>query len=201
MKELVLIPKHIYEILSNSNQKSNNASGNTLPKEGEEWQTRILPPPLQNNIRLNEVKIPEKKTTSSNPFIYELLALKIKTGEISHARTLLKYFENSGVVSWNSQGDLYAPLNNYNIIDVIHDFIYKTHIYDTKKIDDYRYFISVTNIPPWLIKNNLLMNKIKSESASLSSLSATPSTPSTRKKKGSGLIKIVKDKRNKWISY
>ena len=193
----------------NSEEKSNNNKKrmeNRLPKEGEQWQTRILPPPLQNNVKLKQIKIPDKKDIS-NPSIHEVLNLKIKSNDISHARTLLRYFENSGIVTWNSHGDLYSPLNNYNIIDIIYDFIYKNPIYDNKKIEDYRYLISATNIPSWLIKNNTLMNKIKTESITLPA--GTPTLLSStrlKKKKGSGSKSLImKHKRSnntsKWICY
>ena len=209
-------------VASKSNNNNHNISPTQIPAikktnmkkspNGEQWKTRILPPPLQNSILLNEIKVPEKKTQnlSSTTSLYELLPLRIKkSSDLSRARVLLKHFEKNGNITWDSFGDIFSPINNYNIIDIINDLINKSDKIEKKRLDDYKHFISIANIPTWLIKNETILNAIKRDPPP----SPPPTLPHTslqgvipkftiHKKKGGGRqIKKIKLEKNKWMCY
>ena len=201
MKELYLVPKHIYEVMNNGNSIIKNTDGNNnstigedtemdhnqnkviTPKPGEKWRTRILPPPVQNKIRLNEIAVPEKNIKT--PPLYEHLNLRISNNEIGRARIILKHIEKSNKIFWDDYGDIYTPLNNYNIINIIYDFIYQVDIRDPKKLGDYRYIITITDIPLHMIKNKHILDFIR--------MNGRVNSPRKKKKKvGAGGVFLKK---------
>ena len=54
MKELFLVPKHLYEVMHANRSKIKNKD-----EKIKQWGTTLLPPPLQKKISLNSIKIPE----------------------------------------------------------------------------------------------------------------------------------------------
>ena len=169
MKELYLIPKHIYEIMqSGSNHGNDKPKNNRTPQKGEHWRTTLLPPPLQNKIHLNEVKIPDLYKSNNNKqhhksSLQDQLNLRFKPENLPHAKLILKYFERSPDTQWDDYGDLFTPINGYNIIDIIHDFIFKIDIKDPLKINNYRFLVSTTNMPLHYIRNNPLKKSLSND--------------------------------------
>ena len=209
MKVLYLIPKHHYEVMNNGSSHvkgnivdaddtimTNMRNEDKVPKSEEKWVTRMLPPPIQNTIALKAVKTPDK--IMKNPSLYDHLSLKVGTHEIGRARLILKHIEKSDKILWNDEGDIYVPINNYNIIDIIHDFIYQRDIKDPKKLDDYKYFITVANLPVHLIKNKHVLDFLTRDSGLMTSVKKSP-----KKKRGAGIFKKKKKVHmlSKWKVY
>ena len=208
MKELYLIPKHLYGITKPSStvkkvrddvkcgnvnncsikrakpgksklQKcitSKRISGDRkrrnrrIPKIGERWHT-IIPPPtpprpalkIQNMYSNSNNNIIRKKKI--NPNIYNRLNIKIGGKEMTRAKLILKHFENSEDVRWNEDGDLYSPINAYNIVDIIRDLVYKTANpkMSLQKLADVKYIVNVSSLPLHYINNTIFLNYMNGE--------------------------------------
>ena len=224
MKELYLIPKHLYDAMKigkektsitgpdgenddddDDNDDGDDDTGNRssvsnkhrkirLPKVGEQWRTRILPPQIQNQIKLKSIHPPEKN--SKNGSLYEQLNLEIGTGKIARARLILKHFENSNKLIWGEHGDLYSPLSNYNVINIIRDFIYQEDIGGSNKLEDYKYLVSITGLPKHLIENKALLRFLSADPTAYASVKKK-----SKKKTGAGLLKEKYYTLNKWKPY
>ena len=123
MKELYLIPKHVYDVMNSGrgNVKDNiDTNDNTLTfnkrkgdrslKPKEKWVTRMLPPPIQDRITLKTVNTPNDNNdgNSKNPSLFDHLSLRIGAHEISRAKLILKHLEKSNKVLWDDHGDIYS---------------------------------------------------------------------------------------------
>ena len=210
MKELYLIPKHIYDIMqtdkSQTDIKTKKKHNNRL---NERWGTTVLPPPLQNKVHLNPIKIPDTRKSNNRqhhykPTIYDQLNLRFKPENLHLANLILKYFEKSSSTLWDEYGDLFSPISGYNIIDIIHDFIFDTDIKDPLKIDSYRFLVSSTNLPLHYIRNNSLKNNLTkvSHQQQGQDIRSRPITrqASKSKKKVGGSIKLSRPS-SSWTCY
>ena len=81
-----------------------------VPQPGQQWQTRMLPPPLQKNINMKGMRHDKNYEVKKNPNIQHHLAMKLYGKDLSHARLLLNHLEKSGDVEWNEYGDILHPL-------------------------------------------------------------------------------------------
>ena len=195
MKELYLIPKHVYDIMqAGTSQTTIKSKKKPSIHLNERWGTTVLPPPLQNKIHLNPVKIPDTRKSNNRqqhykPTIYDQLNLRFKPEKLHLANLILKYFEKSSSTLWDEYGDLFSPISGYNIIDIIHDFIFDTDIKDPLKIDSYRFLVSSTNLPLHYIRNNSLKNNL-SKASLQQNLGNRPITRQTNKKKIGGGVKL-----------
>ena len=206
MKELYLIPKQGYErMLSSLNTVSVKIKGNTKSKNNREWKTSIPPPSVQNpstpHIPLRVVKTLENKE-NRNPSLYELLPMTIKTDEISHAKIILKYFEKTNNISWDNTGDLYAPVNEGNIIDIINDFNSGKTKFTDHKIELYKYIITTTGLPLWMIKNPTIKKMIIPKDIIEVKPESTSPWKNTKNKYGAKSKTNNKNNNNRsWTSY
>ena len=131
-------------------------SKSKVPHDGQKWQTRILPPPLQNRIYMKGIKYNRNdKPVNSN--IQQQVTMKFYGKQLSHARVLLEHLEKSGNVEWNEYGDITHPINGYNIVTFMEDIIKKDKI-SPSKVEDYKFIINSGNIPLYIIKNKELKN-------------------------------------------
>ena len=200
MKELFLVPKHLYEAMHANRTKIKNKD-----EKIKQWGTTMLPPPLQKKISLNTVKIPEiskvpvKHNLAYKPSLSEQLNVKFKPENLPHARLILKHFEKSSNTQWDEYGDLFSPINGYNIIDIIHDFIFKSDIKDTLKVSDYRFLVSSTDFPIHYIRNNPLKN-VLTRSSQFQNINIKTPKHLTKKKIGGGKIKTYRKPSN-WSIY
>ena len=117
MKELYLIPKHQFEMMKNRSPKTdNNGKPNlsahmqpsitakskttvvnkgklhkrSVPTVGQEWGTRVLPPPLENIVPIRGVSY-NHSDKPKNPNIQQYLTMKFSDNHLSHARILLNH--------------------------------------------------------------------------------------------------------------
>ena len=231
MKELYLIPKHLYGIMKPSsavkkiqddvkcgNVKDVNTTAikrtkpnksklqkciaskristdrkrriRRIPKIGERWQT-IIPPPtpprpplkIQNMNNNNSNNNIHKKKI--NPNIYNMLNLKIIGKEMPRAKLILKHFENSEDVRWNEHGDLYSPINAYNVVDIIHDLVYKvgTDKIGSQKLDDMKYIVNASSLPLHYIKNTNFLKYVTGQEEEVRKGGSTVENSKKKKKK------------------
>ena len=214
MKELYLIPKHLYDVMkptkslnettnkgiqrttttttTTQDNTTNNSYKPRTPNIGERWQTKIPPPPfqitsnkrskipsppIQNQIRPSkrrlEIQLPppppplhtssnhkQVHNLNKNPNIYTQLSLRMTGKELQRATLILKHFDAGGDIKWNEYGDMYSPINGYNIIDIIHDLIYREEITNTNKLNDYKYIITSSSLPMHYIKNKFIKDNL-----------------------------------------
>lgn len=194
MKELYLIPKQTYERMVST--LNNNSKVNTKRKEKKEieWKTPLPPPPLQKHARevipLKVINTPGDMSINQNPSLNELLPITFKEEDLPRAKLLLKRFETSGVFKWDNNGDLFSPFNKGNIIDIIKTWSDDKSLFSDSDVDVYRYIISTTDIPIWMIKNPQLKKMM---------LAKDVKNKNKKNKMGAGRVKKISTKI--WRSY
>ena len=207
MKELYLIPKQGYErILTSLNTTGIKVKDKAKSGSKGEWKTSI-PPTLQKSspsrVPLRVLKTVENKEIR-NPSLYDILPMTFKGDEISRAKIMLKYLEKTGNVSWDSNGDLYAPVNDGNIIDIIKDFNSQTTQFTNREISLYRYIITATDLPIWMIENDEIKKLIlpKNKQTSTGKKKKIPVPNSTKRINRKAFYRINKKILNRsWTSY
>ena len=175
MKEFYLVPKHLYDAMKSTTTVKKKGSDiikgripnssttnikRRIPKIGEQWQTKIPPPPLRNQITLNSIKGTD---TNDKPNIYTHLSLRMSGKELQRATLILKHFDKSNDMKWDEYGDLYSPINGYNIIDIIHDLIYHEKISNIDKLNDFKYIITSSALPIHYIKNKFIKEHLSEQ--------------------------------------
>ena len=184
MKELYLIPKQGYErMISSLSIRNTNAKANTKIENKNKWKTTLPPPSLQNSsppaVPLRVIRTPENISDNKNPSLNEILPVTFKGDDISRAKLLLKHFEKTGNITWDSNGDLFTPFNKGNIIDIINVFNSGRTKFTKAQILLYRYIVSATSLPLWMIKNSEIKKLISSKDI------VNP----VKKRKGAGCMK------------
>ena len=173
MKEFILIPKNMFEMLSKKtnniihiNTKVNN-NNNKRKKEKltNMWKTHLPPP----SIPLTQTHIPDQNKISINnrdnksnklphPSITDKLILHFpNNNKLSKVKLLLNYFENM----MDEDGNIISPPNtDKNIIDIANTFLNINQNIDEDDLDLYKYLINTLNIPKSLIKNRNILKII-----------------------------------------
>ena len=174
MKEFYLIPKHQFQLMNSHKPTPTPSSGQVnlspptkprhckkSPEIGEQWMTRVIPPPLQKGIKMKGIR-PFKYDGDSNhirknPNILQELSTELQGKNLIRGKLLLKYIENSGQLEWDELGDIYRPMSGYNIIQFISNIVNGTSL-DDDQMDPYKLLILSSNIPFHHIKNQKLRN-------------------------------------------
>ena len=197
MKELYLIPKQGYERMLSSLNTNSKVNTEVKDEKEIEWKTSIPPPtssirnPRQSQIPLRVIKSPEDISLNRNPSLNELLPITFKEEDLSRAKLLLKHFEKSGSFRWDNSGDLFSPFNKGNVIDIIKTWNDNKSRFTDEEIQLYRYIISVTDIPIWMIKNSQLKKLLTAKDVTKKKVK--------KNRMGTGLTKKINIK--KWLSY
>ena len=178
--------------------KFNNRNKPKIPKIGQEWGTRVLPPILQNSIPLKGISFNHDQN-KKNPNIQAQLSMKFYGTHLSHARVLLNHLEKSGLVDWDEYGDIFKPFNGYNVIDFIEDVI-STWKIDISKLEDYWMIINSTNLPLHFIKNPVLKNYINQKINPTTAITTTTTRSSRGKKTNKGKL-IPSKSKPRWDIY
>ena len=181
MKELILIPKYIYEQLKNTGTKE-------TPKEKKQklktaWKTQVPPIPLRS-INTEHIINNDKQINTKEIPLSDKIAIHFKNPKLTKAKQLLKYFENKSGYRWDNDGNIQD--HDKNIIDIINDFLNVRTILDDDTMQYYKYLIYNLNIPLELIQNKYLKTII----SRLSFPSASPSGKS-----------ITGGNNTKWVTY
>ena len=122
-----------------------------------------------------------------------MLNINISGKQLTRAKLILKHFENSEDVRWNEDGDLYSPINAYNIVDIIHDLVYKTTTpkMSDEKLADVKNIVNVSSLPLHYINNTIFLNYMNGEEEEV-------------RKGGSTVENRMKKKKNPlcpWVCY
>lgn len=179
MKELYLIPKLVYERVMKSHKdvtdseiSSSNIGGYNKMVELKTILTNKPPPAIvpqfnnneslkkKNTVTLKTLKKVGEKKNNKNPPLSNLINIIFPNTTRTYALSLLKYFEKSDNMKWDNNGDLFHPLNKYNILEFITNLAQKNKKIDAQYIDDYKYLISDINLPYWLIRNVALKKQL-----------------------------------------
>ena len=102
---------------------------------------------------------------------------------------LLSHLEKSGVVEWDEYGDLFKPVNSYNVIDFLSDVILFNKL-GVNKLKDYNFIIETANVPLHFIRKSSLKNYLIQSRSTRAVTSSTRSLVSgVGKKKRENLLK------------
>ena len=155
MKEYYLIPKHLYDIINNQSSKTKPNKSTQELNPGQIWQTRIPPPSLQNKVNLNKIQnYQNQENNNKNPNIYSQLSIRFPQKTLPLANQILRHFENTNDFKWDQYGDLFSPINNYNIVDIIDNIISHNNKIEDKYKETYKYIILSSNLPYHFINND-----------------------------------------------
>ena len=162
MKEFILVPKNMFEMLSpqkNNIIHTNTKVNNKRKKEKltNMWKTHLPPP----SIPLTQTHIPDQNKISINnrdnktnklphPSITDNLILHFpNNNKLSKVKLLLNYFKN--II--DDDGNIISPQNtDKNIIDIANTFLNINQNIDEDDLHLYKYLIKALNIPKSLIK-------------------------------------------------
>ena len=184
MKELVLLPRNIFEMLSKKNNNSTNhikqnkikpiktSHTNILnTKKPTKWRTHIAPPkisltqvhtPYQNKSGIN---IGSNKKNSITSFKDRLILYFPNENKLKKAKLLLEYFHN--IIDEN--GNITSPPNtNKNFIDISTIFLNaNTSINIPDDLELYKILINTLSIPKSLIRNKHILKEIREDNITL----------------------------------
>lgn len=197
MKELYLIPKQSYERMVSSLNVNPKVNMKRKDKTKDiEWKTSLPPPSLQKHSRaeipLKIINTPMDSSINQNPSLNELLPITFKDEDLSRAKLLLKRFESSGNFKWDNNGDLFSPFNKGNIIDIIKIWNDDKSLFSDRDVELYRYIISTTDIPMWMIKNPQLKKLLLAKDVK-------KKKKKTKSRMGAGQMKKINTKT--WMTY
>ena len=175
MKEFILIPKNMFEMLS---KKKDNNTPFTNTKQKKEDRTRIWKthlPPLQptHSIPLNQIHDTyhnrinlDNRNNNNNrnnkpPHTSFTDRLKLhfnNNNKLIKAKLLLNYFKN--II--DDEGNIISPPNtDMNFIDIANSFFNAKQTVDREDLDLYKYLINRLSIPQSLIKNKDILQIIQ----------------------------------------
>lgn len=123
-------------------------------------------------------------TVRTNPVIQHLIDLRLKLKDYDFAVSLLNYFNTTGLVKWDEEGNITSPVTGINIVDdVIGRMCTPKLLFPEDKLPIAKLFYSLTSTPKNLFRNVDAKNQVFSP-------------PSLKRK-----IKAVDEGESTWISY
>ena len=115
-----------------------------------ETQDHSIERPIPKSKFVMDIPPPEKK---SNPNIKDLLSFYIDhPAKLRVAENLLEYFKNHERISFDERGNLFAPINDGNILDVIQYLVLNKSSNHANK-DFIKNLINIINIPKNYVTN------------------------------------------------
>ena len=177
MKEFILIPKNMFEMLSKKNNNITHTNTKINNKRKKENLTRVwkthLPPP---SIPLNQTHIPDQNRIDINnrdnknnkpphTSLTDRLILHFhNSSKLSSVKLLLNYFKN--IIDEDS--NIISPPNTHmNFIDIANTFLNIKQRVDEEDLDIYKHLINSLNIPKSLIKNKNILKIIENDGIQL----------------------------------
>ena len=175
MKEFILIPKNMFEMLSK--KKDNNTTFTNTKQKKEDrtriWKTHLPPPQPTHSISLNQThdtyhnrinldNINNNNNRNNKPphtsFTDRLILHFNNNIKLCKARLLLNYFKN--II--DDEGNIISPPNTgMNFIDKANSFFNAKQKVDREDLDLYKYLINRLSIPQSLIKNKDILQIIQ----------------------------------------
>ena len=167
MKEFILIPKNMFEMLSK--KKDNNTTFTNTKQKKEDrtgiWKTHLPPPQPTHSIPLNQthdtyhnrINLDNRNNNNNRnnkpphtSFTDRLILHLNNNIKLGKAKLLLNYFKN--II--DDEGNIISPPNtDMNFIDIDNSFFNAKQKVDREDLDLYKYLINRLSIPQSLIKN------------------------------------------------
>ena len=167
MKEFILIPKNMFEMLSK--KKDNNTTFTNTKQKKEDrtgiWKTHLPPPQPTHSIPLNQthdtyhnrINLDNRNNNNNRnnkpphtSFTDRLILHFNNNIKLGKAKLLLNYFKN--II--DDEGNIISPPNtDMNFIDIANSFFNAKQKVDREDLDLYKYLINRLSIPQSLIKN------------------------------------------------
>ena len=175
MKEFILIPKNMFEMLSK--KKDNNTTFTNTKQKKEDrtriWKTHLPPPQPTHSIPLNQthdtyhnrINLDNRNNYNNRnnkpphtSFTDRLILHFNNNIKLGKAKLLLNYFKN--II--DDEGNIISPPNtDMNFIDIANSlFNAKQKVY-REYLDLYKYLINRLSIPKSLIKNKDILQIIQ----------------------------------------
>ena len=174
MKEFILIPKNMFEMLSK--KKDNNTTFTNTKQKKEDrtriWKTHLPPPQPTHSIPLNQthdtyhnrINLDNRNNNNRNnkpphtSFTDRLILHFNNNIKLGKAKLLLNYFKN--II--DDEGNIISPPNtDMNFIDIANSFFNVKQKVDREDLDLYKYLINRLSIPQSLIKNKDILQIIQ----------------------------------------
>ena len=177
MKEFILIPKNMFEMLSK--KKDNNTTFTNTKQKKEDrtriWKTHLPPPQPTHSIPLNQthdtyhnrINLDNRNNNNNRnnkpphtSFKDRLILHFNNNNKLGKAKLLLNYFKN--II--DDEGNIISPPNtDMNFIDIANSFFNVKQKVDRKDLDLYKYLINRLSIPQSLIKNKDILQIIQNK--------------------------------------
>ena len=175
MKEFILIPKNMFEMLSK--KKDNNTTFTNTKQKKEDrtriWKTHLPPPQPTHSIPLNQthdtyhnrINLDNRNNNNNRnnkpphtSFTDRLILHFNNNNKLGKAKLLLNYFKN--II--DDEGNIISPPNtDMNFIDIANSFFNVKQKVDRENLDLYKYLINRLSIPQSLIKNEDILQIIQ----------------------------------------
>ena len=175
MKEFILIPKNMFEMLSK--KKDNNTTFTNTKQKKEDrtriWKTHLPPPQPTHSIPLNQthdtyhnrINLDNRNNNNNRnnkpphtSFTDRLILHFNNNNKLGKAKLLLNYFKN--II--DDEGNIISPPNtDMNFIDIANSFFNVKQKVDREDLDLYKYLINRLSIPQSLIKNKDILQIIQ----------------------------------------
>ena len=175
MKEFILIPKNMFEMLSK--KKDNNTTFTNTKQKKEDrtriWKTHLPPPQPTHSIPLNQthdtyhnrINLDNRNNNNNRnnkpphtSFTDRLILHFNNNIKLGKAKLLLNYFKN--II--DDEGNIISPPNtDMNFIDIANSFFNVKQKVDREDLDLYKYLINRLSIPQSLIKNKDILQIIQ----------------------------------------
>ena len=144
MKESYLIPKVLYERMMKSPKVSKSMG---TPNKVTTRLKTFIPPSIHKSVK--------------NPPLQELLSMAFPTAKLPYAQQFVEYLKKSDAVKWDSNGNLFPPFDNLNIVDVINTLANVNKTLDDEDVDKYKLLLQAINMPDRGIRNKSAQKKLK----------------------------------------
>ena len=175
MKEFILIPKNMFEMLSK--KKDNNTTFTNTKQKKEDrtriWKTHLPPPQPTHSIPLNQthdtyhnrINLDNRNNNNNRnnkpphtSFTDRLILHFNNNNKLIKAKLLLNYFKN--II--DDEGNIISPPNtDMNFIDIANSFFNVKKKVNREDLDLYKYLINRLSIPQSLIKNTDILQIIQ----------------------------------------
>ena len=182
MKEFILIPKNMFEMLSkkkdNNITLTNTKISNKRKKEDltKAWKTHLPPPPASSiplnqthDLYHNRIDLDNRNNNRNNKpphtSLTDRLILHFNNSiKLNKVKLLLNYFKN--II--DEEGNIISPPNtNMNFIDIANTFFNINQRVNEEDLDLYKYLINRLSIPKSLIKNRNILQIIQNNGKQL----------------------------------
>ena len=175
MKEFILIPKNMFEMLSK--KKDNNTTFTNTKQKKEDptriWKTHLPPPQQTQSIPLNQthdtyhnrINLDNRNNNNNRnnkpphtSFTDRLILHFNNNNKLGKAKLLLNYFKN--II--DDEGNIISlPNTDMNFIDIANSFFNVKQKVDREDLDLYKYLINRLSIPQSLITNKDILQIIQ----------------------------------------